>query len=66
MSADRSNESWRPTSWYTGPPHQRSEGVNYGRYDWPSRCEWYVPGTWPGAWESVAESASENKNGSKA
>lgn len=32
--------------WYTGPQTSRCYGVCYGKFAWPSRSEWFVPGTW--------------------
>lgn len=33
--------------WWTGDRNNKSWGVTYGAWDWPSRSEWFVPGTWP-------------------
>jgi hypothetical protein len=33
-------------SWWTGDVNNKSWGVCYGNFEWPSRCEWFVPGTW--------------------
>lgn len=33
-------------AWWTGDRDNKSWGIAYGDWKWPSRCEWYVPGTW--------------------
>lgn len=35
-------------AWWTGRPEAKRWGVAYGDFNWPSRCEWFVPGTWDG------------------
>lgn len=32
--------------WWTGPFEAKHWGVAYGNFGWPSRSEWFIPGTW--------------------
>lgn len=54
--AYRVPEERKPFVWRTGPTANPSWGVSYGNHRWPSRSEWYVPGTWPVAYTLRGES----------